>query len=353
MELRMKKHIHGGNIYQYEGCLDFSANLNPLGLPQGVRDAVIESLDEASLYPQVGYAPLREAIAEYESVLPSQVICGNGAAELIYTLCRAARPKKALLAAPTFAEYEEALTSCGCEIRYVYLSEAQGFVLEDSFLDAVTEELDILFLCNPNNPTGALVPRSFLEKLLDRCRKAQVLMVVDECFLDFVPEPEAYTLKAELEKNENLFLLKAFTKRYAMAGIRLGYGLCANAALLEAMAGAVQPWNISVMAQAAGIAALREKSYVEAGRALVFEQAEILKESMKRMGLTLYASEANYIFFQAPEDFFEKTLEKGILIRDCSNYQGLGRGFFRIAVKTAEENEQLLRVFEEILKEEK
>jgi threonine-phosphate decarboxylase len=178
-------------------------------------------------------------------------------------------------------------------------------------------------------------------------------MVVDECFLDFVQEPEAYTLKAELENNQNLFLLKAFTKRYAMAGIRLGYGLCANTEFLEAMAGVVQPWNISVMAQAAGIAALKEKDYVEEGRSIVFKQSEILKENMKRMGLTLYDSEANYIFFKAPEDFFARALEKGILIRDCSNYQGLGKGFFRIAVKTEKENEQLLRVFEEILKEEK
>lgn len=348
MEYFMSKHIHGGNIYAYRGCLDFSANLNPLGLPPGVRKAVIESLDDASLYPEVGYAPLRRAIADYEGVKTEQVICGNGAAEVIYTLCRAYRPGKALLAEPTFAEYQQALESMDVEIRHVYLKKEKGFLLEDSFADAVTESVDMVFLCNPNNPTGVLIPEHVMEKVLERCRLCNALLVVDECFLDFVKEPERHSLVKKLEQYENLFLLKAFTKRYAMAGIRLGYGLCGNRGLLDEMARMVQPWNLSVMAQAAGIAALKETEYVEQGRSIVFEETEYLKGVLESLSLKVYASEANYIFFEASEDLFERAAEKGILIRDCSNYEGLTKGFYRIAVKTHEENVQLAGVFREI-----
>lgn len=343
------KHIHGGNIYEYEGCLDFSANLNPLGLPERVREAVIDSLSEATLYPEVGYAPLRKAIAEYEYVLPSQVICGNGAAEVIYTLCRAVKPKHALLPAPTFAEYEQALSSLDTEIHYFFLKESTGFQVEEDFLKAITEEMDIVFLCNPNNPTGILMQREFLLKVLARCEEKDVLLVIDECFLDFIKEPEAYTLVRWLEKSSHLFLLKAFTKRYAMAGIRLGYGLSGNRKLLDEMARMVQPWNISVMAEAAGIAALKETEYVEAGRQIVFKEARYLKQELGKMGLKVYDSQANYIFFQAPEDFFERAVEKRILIRDCSNYTGLVKGYFRIAVELHEQNQILVKKFKEIL----
>lgn len=344
----MKKHVHGGNIYAYENCLDFSANCNPLGTPQSVKAAVVESLEHIADYPQVGYAPLRGAIASYECVAPEQVICGNGAAELIFSLCRAKKPKKALVASPTFAEYEQALESVDCEVRHVGLNHGD-FAVGQEFIDALDKDLDMAFLCNPNNPTGILMERDYLFHVLRVCRDMDILLAVDECFLDFVKDPMAYTLKAQLERYENLFILKAFTKRYAMAGIRLGYGLTGNRPLLEAMELATQPWNISVMAQAAGLAALKETEYVEQGRQMVFEQSEYLKAEMEAMGLRVYPSQANYIFFCGPSDFFESCVKKGILIRDCSNYVGLSEGYYRIAVRTGEENRKLIRVFKEIL----
>lgn len=146
------KHIHGGNVYQYQNCVDFSANCNPLGTPESVKNAIIESLSHINDYPQVGCAPLKEAIAQYEGVKTSEVICGNGAAELIFSLCRALKPKKALLPAPTFAEYEQALTSVGCSCSHFFLKEEQNFSMDDSFLKEISKEFNIIFLCNPNNP---------------------------------------------------------------------------------------------------------------------------------------------------------------------------------------------------------
>lgn len=348
----MKTQIHGGNVYRYQNCIDFSANCNPLGTPDGIKEAVCRSLDQIALYPQVGSDRLREAIAAYENcsvIHPEQIICGNGAAELIFSLCRAVKPKRALLLAPTFAEYEQALRSIGCAITYIELKKEDAFWVQEKILEAVQEEIDLMFFCNPNNPTGVLTERAFLMKLLERCANCGVRLAVDECFLDFVKEPESYSLKEQIETYPNLFLLKAFTKRYAMPGLRLGYGICADRALLDEMERMVQPWNVSSVAQAAGIAALRETDYVEQGRSLIFQERSYLCTELKKLGLTVYEPQANYIFFQGPQDLFEQCVQQGILIRDCSNYRGLERGYFRIAVKLPEENRRLIEVLNKIL----
>ena len=333
----MEKHIHGGDVYHHQGCIDFSANCNPLGTPRKVKEAIIESLDHINDYPQVGCFPLKKAIAEYEHTDFSQVICGNGAAEVIFTLCRAVSPKKALVPAPTFAEYQQALYSVGCQVKFFYLDEKKQFRLDEDFISALTPDLDILFLCNPNNPTGLLVEKEVLKKLLDRCRQLDIFMAVDECFLDFVQEPEKYTLKEYLKDYENLFLFKAFTKRYAMAGVRLGYGLCGNGKLLEKMESMCQPWNVSCLA------ALKETAYVEEGRQVTFQELDYLKKELSALGYPVYPSQANYVFFKGPEDLYEKLEKKKILIRDCSNYTGLCKGYYRVAVKNHEENRALIQ----------
>lgn len=345
----MKKHVHGGDVYHYADCVDFSANCNPLGTPEGVKQAIIDSLEYLGDYPRVGCQPLREAIGEYEGAEASQVICGNGAAELIFSLCRAKKPKKAMVLAPSFAEYEQALESVDCQVEHFRLSEEGGFFADEKLLGGIHPGLDMVFLCNPNNPTGLLTEKALLLQILEKCRSLSIFLVVDECFLDFVKEPDRYTLKSMLEEYRNLFLLKAFTKRYAMAGVRLGYGLCADRALLEKMGEVTQPWNVSAMAQAAGLAALKEEEYVEAGRKLVFAEAEYLKREMKSLGLTVFPSQANYIFFKGPESLFDSCVEKGFLIRDCSNYPGLCKGYYRIAVKKHDVNERLIEAFREIL----
>ena len=347
------KHVHGGDVYHHAGCLDFSANCNPLGTPQGVRQAVTDSLDELVNYPQVGYEELKMAIAHYEEVPKDQVICGNGAAELIYTLTLALKPKNALVFAPTFAEYEQALENLGASVSYYKLKKERGFQPGEDFFGCLTPQVDVVFLCNPNNPTGLLLEKSFLQSVLELCRKNHTMLVVDECFLDFVEEPERHSLKSEISSHSNLFLLKAFTKRYAMAGIRLGYGLCGNLEFLEQMGKVTQPWNLSVIAQKAGVAALKEKDYVRQGREMVFRELRWMKEEFRKLGIPIYDSQANYLFFEGPKDLWERCERRGILIRDCSNYTGLTKGYYRVAVKKHEENQRLLQILREICGEEK
>lgn len=346
----MKKHIHGGDIYKHPDVMDFSANVNPLGTPESVKKAIRQSADCVEHYPDVRCQKLKKALSVYEQVPESWLICGNGAADLIFALTLAARPKKALILAPTFAEYEQALDSVGCETDYFYLKESEGFRVTERILSEIRPWLDMIFLCNPNNPTGELTDKKLLMKLLEVCRENQVLMAVDECFLDFVPDGKAYELAGCLEQHPNLFLLKAFTKRYAMAGIRLGYGICSDEKLLSKIEEVTQPWRVSAPAQAAGIAALSETAYVEQSVRFVNGQKRLLKEALTNAGFQVYGSRANYLFFKGPENFYEDCLRNQLLIRDCKNYKGLSKRWFRIAVRTKEENQKFIRLLHGFMK---
>lgn len=344
----MKEQVHGGDVYRHPDVIDYSSNMNPLGTPKSLLQAVTDSLGRISQYPDVRCEKLTNALADYEGVEKQQLICGNGAADLIFSLVQAVRPKKALIQAPTFAEYEQALRSVDCRVTY-FDSSAEGFYITERYLEALKEKPDIAFLCNPNNPTGFLIEPSLLERIVAVCEMQQTLLVVDECFQDFVPVKKQFSLKGQLKNSTHLFILKAFTKRYAMAGLRLGYGITANGKLLSRMEEITQPWNVSLPAQEAGVAALKETAYVEAGLQMVQQELFWLKENLKRLGLTVYDSQANYLFFEGPADLKERCLERKILIRSCSNYPGLGEGYFRIAVRKHEDNEKLIAVLTDVL----
>ncbi len=344
----MQKQLHGGDFYRNHVEYDFSANINPLGTPEGVIQAMQESLMQIKHYPDVHCTKLMEALSSYEGLDKEMLLCGNGAADLIFSVVQSVKPKKALVQSPTFMEYELALKNTDCDITYFATSKENGYVITEEILEHITEELDMMFLCNPNNPTGVLIQNELLEKIVTRCEEKKVLFVLDECFQDFVAEEEMYTMKHRLNGNSYLFILRAFTKKYAMAGIRLGYGMCGNKELLTCMKEGTQPWNVSIVAQAAGVAALKEVEYVNISMKLVAEQRTYLKEELKKLGFVVYDSKANYIFFEGSASLYEDCLQKGVLIRDCSNYVGLHPGNYRIAVKSKTENETLIATLREI-----
>ena len=218
-------HKHGGDIYRHKNVLDFSSNCNPYGTPEGVKKAGAAAMELVCHYPDVECESLRRALAQAEGVPMESIICGNGAADLIFGLALALKPAKALLPAPTFAEYEQALTACGCETEYYFLSEEEGFRPGEGFLDHIGKDMDMVFFCNPNNPTGVAVEPEYLKKLAQRCRDTGTFLVLDECFEDFLEEAEKYSMKGYLEEYPQMFLLKAFTKEIRHgrdpAGIRL------------------------------------------------------------------------------------------------------------------------------------
>lgn len=347
---------HGGDWAGFEARhggkpLDFSANISPLGLPEGVREAVAASLDTADRYPDPLCRALRSAIGEAEGVDPAWVLCGSGAADLIYRAVLARRPNRALVTAPAFAEYEAALDLAGCRTDRFLLGEEDDFGMDKRFSGAIGRSTDMVFLCQPNNPTGRSIPRPLLLEALERCREVNALLVVDECFCGFLNRPEDFTMNGFLERYPNLLVLKAFTKLYAMAGLRLGYCLCSDGALSDKMRGAGQPWAVSGPAQAAGIAALGEREYARAVRALIARERPRLAAELERLGFRVVPGEANYLLFYSRTPLAGPLEARGILIRDCSNYRGLGPGWYRAAVRTREENRRFIAALAEIVKE--
>ena len=351
----MIKPIHGGDIYtakqEYAGrIVDFSANINPLGIPMNVKQALHQSITACTAYPDPFCRELTGALAKAEDIPQEWILCGNGASDLIFRLVYALRPKTALVASPCFAEYEQALSAAGCAVLRHPLLEEDAFHLTESILSAITPEVDILFLCNPNNPTGQPIGRDILERILAACEKNGVFFALDECFIDFLDEPKQSSLKECLAKHPGLLLLRAFTKLYAIPGVRLGQCYCSDAALLEKMYACGSPWSVSVLAQAAGLAALRETDYVARTREVVAEQRRVLRQGLARLGCTVVGSHANYMFFRAPsEGVLEALRAKGILLRGCDNYAGLTPGWLRAAVRSSTDNALLLRTLKEVL----
>ena len=347
--------FHGGDWAGYEleyhACArDVSANVSPLGLPEGVRRAAEEALTRADRYPDPLCRALRAALAQYHGVAAEQILCGNGAADLIDRLALTLRPRRALLTAPTFGEYAAALERVGCTILEYPLGEESGFQLTEGVLDWVQPGLELMILCEPNNPTGRTTPRPLLERILRRCGECGTLLVVDECFNEFLDCPEEHTLLPEL--GENLLILRAFTKSYAMAGLRLGYCLCGDESLLERMYRAGQPWPVSLVAQAAGEAALLERDYLERLRRLISHQRRILSEGLTALGMRVVPGEANFLLFRSSSPDLDVLLrERGVLIRSCAGFSGLGEGWYRVAVRTAEENQILLQRIREVMED--
>lgn len=341
---------HGGDLYTNPGALDFSVSVNPLGAPPAARDAIVRAAELIQHYPDPFCRELTAALARYEGVPESYILCGNGAAELIFSFCAALKPRRALVPAPAFSEYEAALDAAGCEVLRFPLSPEEGFLLSGAFPAALARSgADLAVLCNPNNPTGRLIPRETLEETLRVCRARGVRLLVDECFLDLSDGVGALSLRDRLAEYPGLFLLRALTKSFGLAGARLGYGLCADPALLDAMARTRQPWSVSLPAQLAGTAALEDGSFLPRARVLIRGQRPVLSRGLAALGLRPVPSEANFILFQSARALKAPLLERGVLIRDCGNFPGLGAGWYRAAVKLPEENARLLSALEEVV----
>lgn len=321
-------YIHGGNGFEYgNDILDFSANINPLGTPKGVLTAMVNAVSEVDKYPDYKCRALREAIAERECVSPDNIICGNGAAELIYSALYALRPQRVLINKPSFSEYFAAVKASG------------GTVVSHG-------RADIEFICNPNNPTGELIEKDLI---MDKLNRNDSLIFVDECFNDFINEPEKYSCVDKTGTHKNLVIIKSFTKMYAIPGVRLGYMITSNTELTEKIYAARQPWSVSTIAQAAGIAAASDMVTPRRVREYIAEEQEYLCGEFNRLGIEYIKPTANYIFFHGAHDLKEKLLKHNILIRSCANYEGLKDTDYRAAIRTHDENILLIKAMEAIM----
>lgn len=346
----MGRFEHGGDVYSHRGAVDFSANVNPLGMPQRVVDALRDHVGDFEAYPDPVCRGLRAALSAAEGVPAGRILCTAGATDLMYRVCAALKPASGLVTAPCFSGYERALEQCGAQVVRHRLAEEDGFgvtedILSHPALSGEGPRADIVFLCNPNNPTGLVIDCGLLERVLEAARARGAVVVLDECFLDFTGQPSAVALCGRFP---NLVVMKAFTKLYAMPGLRLGYGICADEGLLARMDAVGQQWAVSAPAQVAGMAALEEPRWAERTRVYVAAQRAVLEAGLRGCGLRVVPGQANYLLFQSDRDLYAPLLQRGFLIRRCANFPGLDNTWFRIAVRTESENAAFLAALKEV-----
>ena len=368
-----KTDFHGGNIYKIfrekniDKILDYSSNINPYGLPENLKKEIFEKLFVLERYPDPDYIELREKIAEKNNLNIENIIVGNGATEIIFLFMKILSPKKVLIVSPTFGEYERAikastLANDSLEINYFELKETENFVLNVKNLETELENnYDLLILCNPNNPTGQFLKLKKLEEILKICEQKNTKLFVDEAFVEFVEDWENESIINSKENKENLFVIRAFTKFFAIPGLRLGYGICFNKNLLKKMLEKKEPWSVNNIADLAGQTVLDDENYIQKTKEWIKDQKKYMYENLNKIeGLRVYKTEVNFILLKIEDNLLEKgldvknlrkkMLEKGILIRDASNFIYLDKHYFRLAIKDKLNNEKVIESLSSILK---
>lgn len=347
---------HGGNTREAaehlgispDQLLDFSANINPLGMPEAVKRAIVDNLHLAERYPDVEYRRLHEALARHHQVPAAWILAGNGETESIFTLVRGLQPRRAMVVTPGFAEYRRALQESGCAVDAFALREEDGWQLTGEILNALSADLDCLFLCTPNNPTGLLPDRALLLAIAARCKMLGIALVLDEAFIDFIAgEPGFIPL---LSQNPHIWVLRSLTKFYAIAGLRLGYLVNSDEQAVARMRQRQMPWSINAFAALAGERILEETAYQQATwRWLDDEGGRFYRALCALPGLTVYPGRANYLLLRCDSDLQRALLARHILIRSCANYPGLDGRYFRVAIRSQAENDRLLAALTDVL----
>ena len=355
---------HGGDIYGNKNIeLDFSVNLSPIGPPREVTGAILDSELQGLLtsYPDPMYRDLRRALARNLELPEEWILCGNGASELLMAVVQAVRPKRAMIPVPSYQGYERVLEAAGAGILFYGLKREQGFALTDDFLESAdglkrlagTETM--LFLCNPNNPVGKCTEPELLIKIAEYCRENHIFLVVDECYLDLVPDARHKTMRHALTENPYLIIVSAFTKTYAMPGIRLGYLMLSSKDLRRAVQMQQPEWSVSMFAQRAGLAALGSEGYLHEARQAVRTEREYVRERLREIGMEVFDGEAPFVMFFSRKELYGPLKEKGILIRRCDGIRGVrgsseeGGHYYRIGLRSREENIRLMRTIEELM----
>ncbi|AEE91151.1 Threonine-phosphate decarboxylase [Tepidanaerobacter acetatoxydans Re1] len=356
------KPIHGGNVYKaakelnipYEQILDFSANINPLGFAPIVEEIIMEHIKDIIYYPDVEQNELKEAAASYYNTSPKNLMPGNGSVELINIILEALRPSKTIIPSPTFSEYALSCESRNIETVFVNMRTNDfRFDLElfDNIKGKITQN-SLFIICNPNNPTGKLVRKEDLAIILRELQNKKSYLMLDEAFMDFVDKDES--MVSYIEEHDNLIILKSVTKFFALAGLRLGFVL-ANQKLIKRFYDLKDPWNINTFAGFVGSKVMSDKPYIDRTRQYILLEKRRLWGNLKDIpGLEPLFPEANFVFVKITKDekistLAEKLKKKGILIRDCSNYMFLDDSFFRVAVKSREDNDVLISALKEIM----
>lgn len=351
---------HGGDIYDtarrwgispYD-ILDFSANINPLGMPPGLVQHLENNWQAVLHYPDPHYTQLYKALADYLDIDEGFIMLGNGAIDIIYDYMRVMKPERALIPSPTFSEYKRAAAVAGAQADIWPMAE--GLAIDTNMLCAVLSrgKHDMLILCNPNNPTGGLLDKDELTAILDCAERYGVNVLLDETFIEFTEDYPHTSMVDVLQYYPNLCIVRAFTKFFAMAGLRLGYCI-ADRRVKEMMSDIQPPWRINAMAALAGTYALKSGQFMLQTRRFVKEQRYLLQQRISTVdGMLVYPSQANFMLIKSQREYAtadllqQHLMNYHILVRDASNFDGLNEYYIRVAVRDKAGNECLIKAIE-------
>lgn len=382
--------FHGGNIYKIfrekniKEILDYSSNINPYGIPESLKKRITENLEILERYPDPDYVELRQKLSNLNKVNLSDIILGNGATEIIFLFMKVINPKKILIVSPTFGEYERAVKAIEIsgdtvslsssngdnknienkkiEIEYFELKESDDFKLNIGNLkNELENKYDLLIICNPNNPTGKFLKLTQTEEILKECNKYDTKLFIDEAFIEFLADGIKESIINTEENKKNLFVTRAFTKFFAIPGLRLGYGMYFDKELEQKISEKKEPWSVNNIAELAGLTVLDDTEYIEKTLKWITKEKIYMYEKLNEIsGIKVYETEVNFITGKIDEKLFleglnvkilrEKMLEQGILIRDASNFKFLDERFFRLAIKDRESNDRVIEAMKEIFR---
>lgn len=349
---------HGGNIWGLSSksgirpgnIIDFSASISPFGLSPRTKAAIKKILSSRLInaYPDPEANLLKRELARFHKISPEEIIAANGSTELIYLIPRALRPKNALIVEPAFSEYEKALKLQGCKIDYFKAREKDSFRIDFPGLEkALSKKYSLIYIGNPSNPAGALARKQELLHLANKCERLGATVVVDEAFIDFAEEE---SLKVIAVKCKNLIVLRSMTKFFGMAGLRLGFAI-SNKRLINALRPHLPPWSVNTVASVAAMESLNDFEYYQRAGKKVLIEKKLLEEGFLALGFKVVPSAANYVMAKGPVSaavMQKALLKKGILIRELSSF-GLGKYYFRAAVRTGKENKLLMKAIREFI----
>lgn len=340
---------HGGNIYRFaeklnvpqEKILDFSASINPLGLSLLVIHEIRSINNSMYHYPDPDTKDLIDVLSAYHGIAMESIICGNGSTELIYLCARALKPKTVIIPAPTFSEYERACTVTGANIKYFFLNRKDSFDLDSQKFINSMNGCDMAFICNPNNPTGRLINTDDILKIAGAARQFKCYLVVDEAFIDFLPE---HSIIKEVQNNPYLIVLRSLTKFYALSGLRLGFGVF-HQSIIEKILQNKEPWTVNTVAQRAGIAALKDNDYKKETFRIIGEGKYLMEQGLRELSIEYIPSMVNYYLLKMEnaQKIISSLYESYILVRNCKNFRGLDKTYIRVAVKSPEDINKLLK----------
>jgi threonine-phosphate decarboxylase len=349
---------HGGDVYAWAQraridpaeIVDFSASINPLGPPASARKAFQKNYTEVSRYPDPYGEELKEALAKRHGMKPAEILVGNGSTQLIYLLCFALRPRKALVVGPAFSEHANALKLAGAKVRFLSLAADRSFRFStEKFMAAWGKDADIAFLTTPNSVTGQLIPRAEIEKIARMALLKRRFLVIDEAFIDFV---EGESVKQLIRDNPYVIILRSLTKYYALPGLRLGY-LLAHSRRVTQFAAYLEPWSVNGPAQKVALACLADRSFgLKTERWLRRERNFLAQALIALKGFQPYPSSANFLLVRIANnasavELRSFLLNKKVLIRACHSFARLGADHFRVAVRQRKDNRLLLEALRE------